>query len=192
MRAPFSSASEAQDRVNDLEGYEQELRVQITSLQEEMVSVTEMKMATLRWIRSKRAALSNDNGWPMTLEDVRHCRTQRAVFREWALRNNGYARITAVAEFIMQTDLAKGEKDSVRASLTNFAKESDLWQYDSPGVYLLLEAIQPSEAGDVPPNSENEPESDVEPVGPESLLPVMAGNLPVPVTVAGKGEKQCA
>ena len=192
MGAPFSSVSEAQDRVNDLVVYEQDLGAEIAHLREEMASVHDMKEATLRWIRSKRAASSKNNQWPVTLEEVRHCRTQRAVLREWALTNNSYARITDVAEFIMQTDLPNGTKDSVRASLTNFVKESDQWQYDSPGVYRLLEAIQPSEDGDVVPHPENEPASDAEPVVSQSSLPVIPGDLPAPFTVFGEGGKQCA
>ena len=132
MGAPFNSVSEAQDRANELEEYGQKLEGQIANLQEEMASVNDIRTGTLRWIASKQAASPNDGSRPITVDDIRHCRTQRAVLREWALRNGGHARITDVAELIMETNLPNGEKDSVRASLTNYAKDSDLWQYGSP------------------------------------------------------------
>ena len=145
MAAPFGSVSEAQDRVNELDAYAKDLGVKRINLDDEIASVQAMKAATLQWMASKRRASANGNGWPITVDDIRHCRTQRAVLREWALRNNGLARIADVAEFIMHTDLPKGEKDSVRSSLTNFVKASDLWEYHSPGVYRLLEAEHSAE-----------------------------------------------
>ena len=192
MGAPFNSVSEAQDRANELEEYGQKLEAQIANLQEEMASVNDIRTGTLRWIASKQAASPNDGSRPITVDDIRHCRTQRAVLREWALRNGGHARITDVAELIMETNLPNGEKDSVRASLTNYAKDSDLWQYNSPGVYVLLEAIRSGEAGSAEPDSESGPGSDLEPGDEASYLPVIPVGLPVPFTVSGEGEKQCA
>ena len=154
--------------------------------------MNDIRTGTLRWIASKQAASPNDGSRPITVDDIRHCRTQRAVLREWALRNGGHARITDVAELIMETNLPNGEKDSVRASLTNYAKDSDLWQYNSPGVYVLLEAIRSGEAGSAEPDSESGPGSDLEPGDEASYLLVIPGGLPVPFTVSGEGEKQCA
>ena len=105
------------------------------------------------------------------------------------LRTLAYTGVGLVAESATQ---CLSEARTACASLTNYVKESDLWRYDSPGVDLLLEAIQPSKAGEVAPNPEHEPESDAEPVESESLLPVIPGGLPVPFTVSGEGEKQCA
>ena len=192
MGAPFNSVSEAQDGVNELAEHEQELEVQIANLMEEVAAINDMKKGALRWIRAKRATASRGNNRPITVEDIKHCRTQRAVLREWALRNGGYARITDVAEFIMETDLAKGEKDSVRSSLTNYVKESDLWRYHSPGVYVLLEAICPDENGDEGIISEHGPDSEHAAGGETPLSPVMSGDLPAPLTVAGHDQKQCA
>ena len=192
MGAPFNSVSEAQDRVNELAEHEQELEARIANLLEEVAATNDMKKGALRWIRAKRTAASNGSNRPITVEDIRHCRTQRAVLREWALRNGGYARITDVADLIMETDLPKGEKDSVRSSLTNYAKDSDLWQYGSPGVYVLLEAIQSDEAGNAESASEDDPDSDLGPGGELSSLPLMPGDLPAPLTLSGEGEKQCA
>ena len=184
MAAPFNSVSEAQDRVNELTEHEQELVARIANLQEEMASVTDMKMGTLRWIRSKRASSGGSNR-PITIEDIRHCRTQRAVLREWALRNGGHARITDVAEFIMETDLPDGTKESVRSSLTNYVKDSDLWEYHSPGVYVLLEAIESDDARRAERNGEHEPKSDIEP-------DAEASPPPAPFAVASDDQKQCA
>ena len=192
MGAPFNSVSEAQDRVNELEEYGQKLGAQIANLQEEMAAVNDMSTAALRWIASKQAASPNDGSRPITVDDIRHCRTQRAVLREWALRNGGHARITDVAKFIMETNLPNGEKDSVRSSLTNYAKDSDLWQYHSPGEYVLLEAIRSVEAGNAGPDSENGLDSDLGPGDEASYLPVIPGGLSASFTAAGKGEKQCA
>lgn len=185
MAAPFNSASEAQDWVNEMAKHEQELEVKIANLLERVAAVNDMKMGALRWIQSIRADAANGSNRPVTVEDIRHCQTQRAVLREWALRNGGYARITDVADLIMETDLPKGEKDSVRSSLTNYAKDSDLWEYHSPGVYVLLEAIQSDDARHAERNGQNEPESDVEPASE-------ASSLPVPFSVAADDRKQCA
>ena len=185
MGAPFNSVSEAQDRVNELAEYEQEMEAKIANLREEMAAVNDMKKGALRWIRSKRAAAANGNNWPITVEDIRHCQTQRAVLREWALRNEGYARITDVADLIMETTLSQGGKEGVRSSLTNYAKDSDLWEYDSPGVYVLLEAIQSDDARQAERNEENETESDV---GPDSE----ASSMPGAFSMAGDDRKQCA
>ena len=192
MGAPFNSVSEAQDKVNELEEHGQKLEVQIANLQEEVASVKDIRTGTLRWIASKQAASANDGSRPITVDDIKHCRTQRAVLREWALRNGGYARITDVAEFIMETDLPTGEKDSVRSSLTNFAKESDLWQYHSPGVYVLLEAIRSSEADSTEQDAENQSDADAGSEGEATFLPVLPGDLPAPLVVAGKDQKRCA
>ena len=192
MGAPFNSVSEAQDWVNELEEHEQALGAQIVNLQEEMASSNDMRMGTLRWIRSKRSAASNGADRPITVDDIRHCRTQRAVLREWALRNGGYARITDVAELIMETDLPNGEKDSVRSSLTNYAKESDLWRYDSPGVYVLLEAIQANDDGNAEAAPENGLDSNLRTGGELSSLPLIPGDLPAPITISGDDQKQCA
>lgn len=192
MAAPFNSVSEAQDKVNELGAYGQELKMRIANLQEEMASVNDIRVGTLRWIASKQAASPNDGSRPITVEDIKHCRTQRAVLREWALRNGGVARITDVAEFIMETDLPTGEKDSVRSSLTNYAKESDLWEYHSPGVYVLLEAVQSSEADSAGQDSENGSDPDAGSQGSATLLPVLPGDLPAPLVVTGTDQKQCA
>ena len=192
MGAPFNSVSEAQDKVNELEGYGQKLEAQIANLQEEMAAVNDMSTAALRWIASKRAASPNDGSRPITVEDIRHCRTQRAVLREWALRNGGYARITDVTELIMEADLSSGEKDSVRSSLTNYAKDSDLWQYHSPGEYVLLEAIRSVEAGNAGPDSENGLDSDLGPADEVPISPLMPGDSPPPLMVDGPCQKQCA
>ena len=185
MGAPFNSVSEAQDRVNELAEHEQELEVQIANLIEEAAATNDMKKGALRWIRAKRAAASRGSNRPITVEDIKHCRTQRAVLREWALMNGGFARITDVAEFIMETDLAKGEKDSVRSSLTNYVKESDMWKYHLPGVYVLLEAIQADDACHAEQNGKDEPESNVEPV-------VEASSLSAPLSMTVDDGKQCA
>lgn len=184
MGAPFNSVSEAQDRVNQLAEHEQELEAKIANLLEEVAAVNDMKMSALRWIRSERVAAANGSNRPVTVEDIEHCQTQRAVLREWALRNGGYARITDVADLIMETTLSQGGKDGVRSSLTNYAKDSDLWKYDSPGVYVLLEAIQSDDARHAARSEENEPESDVEPDG-EASPP------PPPFAVVSDGQKQC-
>ena len=192
MGAPFNSVSEAQDKVNELEEYGHKLEAQIVNLQKEMASVNDIRTGTLRWIASKQAASPNDGSRPITVEDIKHCRTQRAVLREWALRNGGYARITDVAEFIMETDLPTGEKDSVRSSLTNYAKESDLWQYHSPGVYVLLEAIRSSQADSTEQDAENQSDPDAGSEGEATFLPVLPGDLPASLVVDDKDQKQCA
>ena len=141
MTAPFGNISEAQDYMNDLTEYEGKLGRWLLNLQEEMESVKDLQAATLRWIETKRAGSRNNGCPPILFEDVRHCLTQRAVLREWALRNDGRARIRDVAKFIMQTNLAKGSEKSVLSSLSSYAAASKLWERTGPGEFRLLEGV---------------------------------------------------
>ena len=145
MASPFNSVSDAQDRANELRAHVQELVERIGSLQAEKAAVERMEEATLEWIAAKSVASPGDSSRPVTVDDIQHCRTQREILREWALRNGGYARLSEVATLVMEAGKARGKRGSVRSTLNNYCRDSDEWLYHEPGVYRLVETIPPEE-----------------------------------------------
>ena len=145
MAAPFNSVSDAQDRANELRAHVQELVERIGSLQAEKAAVERMEEATLEWIAAKSVASLGDSSRPVTVDDIQHCRTQREIMREWALRNGGCARLSEVATLVVEAGKARGKRGSVRSTLNNYCRDSDEWLYHEPGVYRLVETIPPEE-----------------------------------------------
>ena len=145
MAAPFNSVSDAQDYVNKLRAHARELEGRISSLQVEKAAVERMEEATLEWIAAKGAASPEDSSQTVTVDDVQHCRTQREILRECALRNGGYARLSDVATLVVEAGKARGKRSSVRSTLNNYCRDSDEWLYHEPGVYRLVETIPPEE-----------------------------------------------
>lgn len=145
MVVVFASMSEAQDRANHLDACGQALEKQIGSLQAQKVAIESMKAATLAWITAKSISSPEDSSKPVTVDDIRHCRTQREVLREWALRNGGYARLSEIASLVVEAGKTRGKRGSVRSTLNNYCRDSDEWLYSEPGVYRLVETIPPDE-----------------------------------------------
>lgn len=145
MLEAFSSVSAAQDHANHLDDCVQALEEQIGNLQAEMVAVHAMKDSTLAWIATKSVSSPGDSSRPVTVDDIQHCRTQREILREYALRNKGYAPLSDVATLVMEAGKARGKRGSVRSTLNNYCRDSDEWLYHEPGVYRLVETIPPEE-----------------------------------------------
>ena len=154
MVVAFTSVSEAQDRANHLDVCVQELDARIGNLQAEKVAIQSLREAALAWIAAKNASSPADSSRPVTVEDIMHCRTQREILREWALRNSGYSRLSDVASLVVEAGKARGKRSSVRATLNNYCRDSDDWVYSYPGVYRLKETIPPDELPEAPSQTE--------------------------------------
>ncbi len=154
MIAAFTSVSEAQDRANHLDACAQALEEQIGNLQAEKVAIEGMKEATLTWIKAKSVSSPADSSRPVTVEDIMHCRNQREVLREYALRNGGYARLSDVANLVAEAGKSRGKRNSVRSTLTNYCRDSDEWVYNAPGVYRLKETVPLDELPEAPSRTE--------------------------------------
>ena len=154
MVVAFTSVSEAQDRANYLDACVQALEEQIGNLQAEKVAIESMKEATLAWINAKSVSSPADRSRPVTVEDIMHCRNQREILREYALRNGGYARLSDVATLVVDAGKSRGKRSSVRSTLNNYCRDSDEWAYSEPGVYRLKETIPLDELPEVPSHTE--------------------------------------
>ena len=154
MVVAFTSVSEAQDRANYLDACAQALEERIGNLQAEKVAIEGMKEATLAWIAAKSVSSPADSSRLVTVEDIMHCRNQRGILREYALRNGGYARLSDVASLVVEAGKSRGKRSSVRSTLNNYCRDSDDWVYSEPGVYRLKETIPPDELPKAPSQSE--------------------------------------
>ena len=154
MAAPFNSVSDAQDHANELRAHVQELVEQIGCLQAEKTAVERMEEATLEWIAAKGVSSPTESSRPVTVEDIKHCRNQREILREYALRNGGYARLSDVASLVVEAGKSRGKRASVRSTLNNHCRDSDEWVYSEPGVYRLKEAIPTDELPEVASQTE--------------------------------------
>ena len=154
MVVAFTSVSEAQDRANHLDSCVQALEEQIGNLKAEKVAIQSMKEATLAWIATKSVLSPVDSSRPVTVEDIMHCRNQREILREYALRNGGYAPLSDVATVVVEAGKSRGKRSSVRSTLNNYCRDSDEWVYSEPGVYRLKETIPPDELPEAPSEPE--------------------------------------
>ncbi len=145
MVMAFTSVSEAQDSANRLDACVQALEEQIGKLQAEKVATQGLREATLAWITAKGLSSPADSARPVTVDDIMHCRNQREVLREYALRNGGYARLSDVASLVVAARKSRGKRSSVRSTLNNYCRDSEEWVYSEPGVYRLVETIPPDE-----------------------------------------------
>ena len=70
---------------------------------------------------------------PVTLEDIKHCKTQPEVLYAVAERHRGEVHLDEVAQLILGAKMSKAKKDSIRATLSHFVTDHDDWAHMSGG-----------------------------------------------------------
>ena len=122
----------------------------------------------------------------ITLDDIKHCKTQREVLRLVAELNGGPAHLGDVAELVVDARMTKADKDSVRSTLYHFVTDNpDDWAHMGNGRVWLLEFGPVPNTGDL---EDDEAADQVEPSDEDSgdantIGPAPAGES-APVSVS--------
>lgn len=76
----------------------------------------------------------------ITVDDIKHCKTQAEVLRAYAQLNGGVVNITAATDLIVKARMSKGKRSSVRSTMYNYvSKHPDKWQWVAPGNFQRVE-----------------------------------------------------
>ena len=122
--------------------------------QNELKVVDKLKAANHEAMEDLKAAAKAAGRYRVTLDDIKHCGTQRETLRFVTEVTFGLAHLGEVAELVVDARMSKADKDSVRSTLYHYVTDAEdlvhigkswVWNLDF-GPAPTLEEVEADEA----------------------------------------------
>ena len=135
------------EHINWLSGWQATLEQDIAYAQEELEVVQGLRVSAMQAREALLSKWASRTGRRITVDDIKHCKTQREVLRLVAELNGGTAHLGDVAELVVEARMTKSDKDSVRSSLYHYVTDNpDVWAHLGSSRVWLLEFGPPPDA----------------------------------------------
>lgn len=153
MASP-NNLSRLREQIDWLDGWQASLEERIASAQQELEVVQGLRNSVIEARDVLLSQSASGNPRRITVDDIKHCKTQREVLRVAAQMNGGPAHLGEVAELVVDARMTKSDKDSVRATLYHFVTDNpDNWVHMGNSKVWLLEFGLPP---DIAPSEDDE------------------------------------
>ena len=167
----LTDLAKLRDHIVWLTSWQATLEQNIANAQGELEVVQGLRMSAMQAREALLSRWASGTGRRITIDDIKHCKTQREALRLVAELNGGPAHLGDVAELVVEARMTKSDKDSVRSSLYHYVTDNpDIWAHlGNSRVWLL-------EFGPVPDAAHAEDEEAEEQTGPVDGLSCNAGS----------------
>lgn len=143
----LTDLAQLRDHIAWLTSWQTTLERDIAYAQEELEVVEGLRISAMQAREVLLSKWASRTGRRITVDDIKHCRTQREVLRLVAELNGGPAHMGDVAELVVEARMTKSDKDSVRSSLYHYVTDNpDVWAHLGSSRVWLLEFGPPPDA----------------------------------------------
>ena len=143
----LTDLAKLRDHIAWLADWQATLEQDIAYAQDELEVVQGLRASAMQAREALLSKWASRSGRRITVDDVKHCKTQREVLRLVAELNGGPAHLGEVAELVVDARMTKSDKDSVRSSLYHYVTDNlELWAHMGNSRVWLLEFGPPPDA----------------------------------------------